>query len=69
MIFYLINIKKANVILLNELYTSLKDLDLKDEYMKEILDIFQTKTKTIYNFKKDEDTIKGFITKVFGKKN
>ena len=68
MIFYLINIKKANVILLNELYTSLKDFDLKDEYMKEILDIFQTKTKTIYNFKKDEDTIKGFITKVFGKK-
>ena len=61
--------KKPNVILLNELYTSLKDLDLKDEYMKEILDIFQTKTKTIYNFKKDEDTIKGFITKVFGKKN
>ena len=60
--------KKANVILLNELYTSLKDFDLKDEYMKEILDIFQTKTKTIYNFKKDEDTIKGFITKVFGKK-
>ena len=54
---------------MNELYTSLKDFDLKDEYMKEILDIFQTKTKTIYNFKKDEDTIKGFITKVFGKKN
>ena len=30
--------KKANVILLNELYTSLKDFELKDEYMKEILD-------------------------------
>ena len=61
--------KMANVLLLNGLCVSLEKFDLKDEYMKELLDIFQTKTKTIYNFKKDEDTIQSFISKVFGKKN
>ena len=61
--------KQAKVSLLNELYKNLKGSDLKDEYLKEILNKFQSKTKTIYNIKKDEDTIQGIVAKILGKKN
>ena len=42
---------------------------MKSEYANEIGNKFQSKVKTIYDAKKDGDTITGFITKVFGKKN
>ena len=61
--------KKSHIKLLNELYESLSDFNLEDEYLKEIGNKFQLKSKTIYNFKKNEATIKNFIAKVFGKKN
>ena len=61
--------KISNVSLLNDLYDSLKNFDLEDEYLNEIGNKFQLKSKTIYNFKKNEATIQSFISKVFGKKN
>ena len=61
--------KESDITLLNDLYSSLKNFDLEYEYLKEIMNQFQKKTNTIYNFKKDECTIQGIITKVFGKNN
>ena len=59
--------KQSKVNLLNNLYKTLKGSDLKDEYLKEIFNKFQSKSKNIYNFKKDQDTFQGFISKVMGK--
>ena len=55
--------------MLRELYEELTNFDLQPEYLKEIGNKFQSKFKTIYNAKKDGDTISGFISKVFGKSN
>ena len=61
--------KINKIILLRELYEELTNFDLQPEYLKEIGNKFQSKFKTIYNAKKDGDTISGFISKVFGKSN
>lgn len=60
---------KSKFIILRELYATLDHFGLKSEYANEIGNKFQSKVKTIYDAKKDGDTITGFITKVFGKKN
>ena len=51
------------------MYDSLKNFDLEDEYLNEIGNKFQLKSKIIYNFKKNEAKNQSFISKVFGKKN
>ena len=61
--------KVSDITLLNDLFSSLKNFDLEDEYLKEIMNKFQSKTNTIYNIKKDECSIQNLIAKVFGKKN
>ena len=50
----------------------LKHLDqfgLSDEYRRELFHRFNSKIKKIYDVKTDGDTLIGFMTKVFGKKN
>ena len=50
----------------------LKHLDqfgLTDEYRRELFYRFNSKTKKIYDFKIDGDTLICFMTKVLGKKN
>ena len=61
--------KESKTVLLNELDSFLEKEYLEKDYKKEIMDKFQSKIKTIYNFKKDDDTIIEFISKVFGKNN
>ena len=61
--------KVSKVVLLNELGYYLEKNDLDSDYKKEIMSKFQSKVKTIYNFKKDDDTIIECISKVFGKNN
>ena len=61
--------KVSDITLLNDLFSSLKNFDLEDEYLKEIMNKFQSKSNTIYNIKKDECSIQNLIAKVFGKKN
>lgn len=61
--------KKSKFVLLRDLYKNLESFDLEKEYLKEIGNKFQSKVKTIFNAKKDGDTIAKFISKVFGKKN
>lgn len=61
--------KISKIILLDELYEELEKFDLKSEYLKEIGEKFQSKFKTIFNAKKDGDSLVGFMSKVFGKNN
>ena len=61
--------KVSNFDILNDLYDELKKSDLEDEYLKEILNKFQSNIKTIFDAQKDGDTISGVISKVFGKTN
>ena len=47
----------------------LQDFGTSDEYRKELYNKFNSKIKKIYDVKTDGDTLIGFMTKVFGKKN
>lgn len=61
--------KESKFNLLNSLYDELYNFGLKKDYLEEIANKFQAKVKTIFNAKKDGDTLTAIISKVFGKKN
>lgn len=61
--------KVSKILLENDLFKSLESFDLKEDYLKEIGNKFNSKTKLIYNIKKDADTFSCVMTKVFGKNN
>ena len=45
----------------------LKEFELEDEYMFQILNNFSSKTKIIFNLKKDKDSINNCISKIYGR--
>ena len=47
----------------------LQDFGTSDEYRKELYNKFNSRIKKIYDVKTDGDTLIGFMTKIFGKKN
>ena len=47
----------------------LNQFGLSDDYRKELFKRFNSKIRKIYDVKTDGDTLMGFMTKVFGKKN
>ena len=61
--------KESKFNLLNSLYDELYKFGLEKDYLEEIANKFQAKVKTIFNAKKDGDTLTAIISKVFGKKN
>jgi hypothetical protein len=61
--------KESKFSLLTDLYRELDRFDLEKDYLEEIGNKFQAKVTTIFNAKKDGDTLSGIISKVFGKKN
>ena len=61
---------KSKYSLTQGLSRHLKEFGLQDDFKKEITHKFDSsKAKVIYDVKKDGDTLVGFMTKVFGKKN
>ena len=60
--------KESKFNLINSLYDELYKFGLEKDYLKEIANKFQAKVTTIFNAKKDGDTLTAIISKVFGKK-
>ena len=61
--------KVSNFYILKMLYSNLEQSSLQDDYLKEILNKFQSNIKNIFDAQKDGDTISGLISTVFGKTN
>ena len=61
--------KESKFNLINSLYEELDKFGLEKDYLIEIANKFQAKVTTIFNAKKDGDTLTAIISKVFGKTN
>ena len=60
---------KSKYLLTKDLSHHLTEFGLKDDFKKEIIDRFESRATVIYDVKKDGDTLVGFMSKVFGRKN
>ena len=52
-----------------EFVRHIEQFGLSEDYQKELFNKFNSKIRKIYDVKTDGDTLVGFMTKVFGKKN